>query len=111
VRWMLDHLPGVRERAERGELAFGTVDSWLVWKLTGGTRHITDVSNASRTMLYNLRTGKWDDELLNMLQVPRALLPEVCSSSEVYGETAAGLFDTPIKIAGIAGDQQAAVSP
>src|SRR6187455_3339048 len=85
VRWLLDHVPGARERAERGELAFGTIDSWLVWKLTGGARHIIDVSNASRTMLYNLRGG-WDDDLLGVLDVPRSLLPEVRSSSEVYGE-------------------------
>ncbi len=108
VRWLLDHLPGARERAERGELAFGTIDSWLVWNLTGGTLHLTDPSNASRTMLYNLRGG-WDDELLRILGVPRAVLPEVRSSSEVYAETAEGLFDAPIKIAGIAGDQQAAL--
>jgi len=106
VRWLLDHVPGARERAERGELCFGTIDSWLVWKLTGGARHLMDASNASRTMLYNLR-GHWDDELLRMLDVPRELLPEVRSSSEVYGETA--LFGAPIKIAGIAGDQQAAL--
>src|SRR4051812_39740445 len=106
VRWLLDHVPGARERAERGELAFGTIDSWLVWKLTNGARHIIDPSNASRTMLYNLRGG-WDDELLRVLGVPRELLPEVRSSSEVYGETT--LFGGPIKIAGIAGDQQAAL--
>jgi glycerol kinase len=109
VRWMLDHIPGARERAARGELAFGTIDSWLVWNLTGGARRVTDPSNASRTMLFNLRTGAWDDELLRILGVPRAVLPEVRSSSEVYAETAPGLFDAPIKIAGIAGDQQAAL--
>jgi glycerol kinase len=109
LRWMLDHLPGARDRAERGELAFGTIDSWLLWNLTGGARHVTDASNASRTMLFNLCTGEWDDELLRLLGVPRAVLPEVRSSSEVYGETASGLFDAPIKIAGIAGDQQAAL--
>ncbi len=108
VRWLLDHVPGAHERAERGELAFGTIDSWLVWNLTGGAQHITDPSNASRTMLYNLRGG-WDDELLRVLGVPRALLPEVRSSSEVYAETVPGLFEAPIKIAGIAGDQQAAL--
>jgi glycerol kinase len=106
VRWLLDHVPGARARAERGELAFGTMDSWLVWKLTGGSRHIIDPSNASRTLLYDLRGG-WDDELCAILGVPRALLPEVCSSSEVFGETI--LFGEPIKIAGIAGDQQAAL--
>jgi glycerol kinase len=106
IRWLLDNVPGARERAERGELAFGTIDSWLVWKLTNGARHIIDPSNASRTMLYNLRGG-WDDELLRVLDVPRALLPEVRSSSEVYGETT--LLGAPIRIAGIAGDQQAAL--
>jgi len=106
VRWLLDNVPGARARAERGELAFGTIDSWLVWKLTGGARHIIDPTNASRTMLYNLR-GAWDEELLGILGVPRALLPEVRSSSEVYGETT--LLGGPIKIAGIAGDQQAAL--
>jgi glycerol kinase len=106
VRWLLDHVPGARQRAERGELAFGTIDSWLVWQLTGGARHIIDPTNASRTLLYNLR-GDWDDELLGILGVPRALLPEVRSSSEVYGETT--LLGGPIKIAGIAGDQQAAL--
>ncbi|AWN24323.1 glycerol kinase [Deinococcus irradiatisoli] len=108
VRWLLDHVPGARERAERGELAFGTVDSWLVYNLTGGECHITDATNASRTMLYNIHTGAWDDELLELLQVPRAILPEVRPSSEVYGETAEGLLGSRIKIAGIAGDQQAA---
>jgi glycerol kinase len=109
IRWMLDNVPGVRERAERGELAFGTVDSWLLWKLTNGALHISDVTNSCRTMLLNIRTMQWDDDLLNLLKVPRALLPEVRASSEVYGETAQGLFDAPIKIAGIAGDQQAAL--
>ncbi len=106
VRWLLDHVPGARARAERGELAFGTIDSWLVWKLTGGAQHLVDASNASRTMLYNLR-GHWDEELLGVLQVPRSLLPEVRSSSEIYGETT--LFGAPIRIAGMAGDQQAAL--
>jgi glycerol kinase len=106
VRWLLDNVPGARQRAERGELAFGTIDSWLVWKLTNGAKHIIDASNASRTMLYNLR-GEWDDELLKVLGVPRSVLPEVRSSSEVYGETT--LLGAPIKIAGIAGDQQAAL--
>ncbi len=108
LRWLLDHIPGARERAQRGELAFGTIDSWLLWKLTGGARHVTDASNASRTMLFNLN-GAWDDELLQVLGVPREVLPEVHSSSEVYAETAPGLFDAPIRIAGIAGDQQAAL--
>ena len=108
LSWLLDSVPGARDRAERGELAFGTVDSWLVWNLTGGERHLTDVSNASRTLLYNLRAGDWDDELLSVLRLPRALLPEVRPSSEVYAETRAGLLGARIPIAGIAGDQQAA---
>ena len=109
VRWLLDNVPGARDRAQRGELAFGTVDSWLLWKLTGGAVHVTDVSNASRTMLYNIHARQWDDELLNLLRVPRAMLPQVRSSSEVYGQTAAGVFARPLPIAGIAGDQQAAL--
>jgi len=109
IRWLLENVPGARPRAERGELAFGTVDSWLLWKLTGGAIHATDASNASRTMLYNIHTRQWDDELLRLLNVPRAILPAVRSSSEVYGQTAAGIFDRPIPIAGIAGDQQAAL--
>ena len=109
LRWLLDNVPGARDRARRGELAFGTIDSWLLWNLTGGKVHITDVTNASRTMLLNLGTGAWDEELLRVLNVPREVLPEVRSSSEVYAETAAGLFDAPIRIAGIAGDQQAAL--
>jgi glycerol kinase len=109
IRWLLDHVPGARERAQRGELAFGTIDTWLLWNLTGGALHLTDASNASRTMLFNLHTGTWDDELLRMLEVPRELLPEVRSSSEVYGETAAKIFDASIRIGGMAGDQQAAL--
>ncbi|HVV71013.1 MAG TPA: glycerol kinase GlpK [Verrucomicrobiae bacterium] len=109
LRWLLDNVPGARDRACRGELAFGTIDSWLLWNLTAGRVHATDVSNASRTMLFNLRTGTWDDELMRLLDVPRAVLPEVRSSSEVYAETARGIFGSPIKIAGIAGDQQAAL--
>lgn len=108
VAWLLDNVPGVRERAAPGELAFGTVDTWLLWKLSGGNLHITDVSNASRTMLYNIFKGDWDDEILEYLNIPRALLPNVCSSSEVYGETVADIFGAPIPLAGIAGDQQAA---
>jgi glycerol kinase len=109
VAWILDNVPGARERAQAGELAFGTVDSWLVWKLTNGAVHITDVSNASRTMLFNINTMAWDDDLLRVLDVPASLLPEVRASSEVYGRasTALGLADVPI--AGIAGDQQAAL--
>ncbi|MEQ1824439.1 MAG: glycerol kinase GlpK [Pirellula sp.] len=109
IQWILDHVPGARARAERGELACGTIDTWLVWKLTQGKLHITDPSNASRTMLFNLTTGRWDDELLQLLNVPRSVLPEVRTSSEIYGETASGLFDRSIPIAGIAGDQQAAL--
>jgi glycerol kinase len=109
IRWLLDNVPGVRERAERGELAFGTIDSWLLWKLTGGAVHATDVTNASRTMLYNIQTRQWDDELLAMLGIPRGILAEVRPSSGVYGETVPALFGDKIRIAGIAGDQQAAL--
>ena len=107
VQWILEHVKGARARARRGELAFGTVDSWLVWNLTGGTVHVTDASNASRTMLYNIRKGDWDDELLTIFGVPRSMLPEVRSSSEVYGHTT--LLGASIPIAGMAGDQQAAL--
>jgi glycerol kinase len=107
VRWMLDNVPGARERAERGELAFGTIDSWLIWKLTDGRVHVTDETNASRTMFFNIHTRDWDDELLNVLNVPRSILPMVKSSSELYGETVGSLEGIPI--AGIAGDQQAAL--
>jgi glycerol kinase len=108
LAWMLDNVPGARTRAEAGELAFGTVDSWLVWQLTAGRRHVTDASNASRTLLFNIHAGAWDDELLALLRVPRALLPEVCGSGEVLGEASLpGLEGIPI--AGIAGDQQAAL--
>jgi len=108
IRWLLDNVPSARERAERGDLAFGTIDSFLIWRLTGGERHVTDVSNASRTLLFNIHTGAWDDELLAALAVPRALLPEVLPSSGPFGETDAALFGRPIPIAGVAGDQQAA---
>ena len=107
VQWILQNVKDARARAKAGELAFGTVDSWLVWNLTGGKVHVTDASNASRTMLYNIAKGEWDDELLSIFGVPRSMLPEVRSSSEVYGETT--LFGTSIPIAGIAGDQQAAL--
>jgi len=107
LHWLLHELPGMRQRAEAGELAFGTVDTWLLWKLTRGRVHVTDASNASRTLLYDIHRGQWDDELLGLLGVPRAVLPEVRPSSEVYGE-AEGL-DAPIPIAGVAGDQQAAL--
>jgi glycerol kinase len=109
VRWLLDNVPGARQRAEKGELAFGTIDCWLMWNLTAGKVHVTDASNASRTMLYNIHSGEWDDELLKLIGVPREVLPEVKGSSEVYGESAAGVFEKPLKIAGIAGDQQAAL--
>jgi glycerol kinase len=107
LQWILQNVKGARARAKAGELAFGTVDSWLVWNLTGGKVHVTDVSNASRTMLFDITKGEWDDELLKIFDVPRSMLPEVRSSSEVYGETT--LLGTPIPIAGIAGDQQAAL--
>jgi len=107
LRWLLDHVPDARARATRGELAFGTIDSWLVWKLTGGKLHITDASNASRTMLVNLATGDWDDDLLALFDVPRALLPEIRDSSEVYAKASEVVPGVPI--AGMAGDQQAAL--
>ncbi len=109
IRWLLDHVAGARKRAENGELAFGTIDTWLVWKLTQGKVHITDATNASRTLLYNIHTGKWDDELLKILNIPSPLLPSIKSSSEVYGLTTEHVFTAPIPIAGIAGDQQAAL--
>ena len=108
VRWLLEHVPGARQRAEAGELCFGTIDSWLVYKLTDGGLHVTDASNASRTLLYNIHTGEWDDDLLTLLGIPRSLLPEVRNSSEVYGHTSPGLLGAQVRIAGIAGDQQAA---
>lgn len=107
LAWILENVSGARQRAEAGELAFGTVDSWLVWKLTGGAAHITDASNASRTLLFNIHTGDWDDELLSVLGVPRALLPRVVASSGVAGHAA--VFPAAVPIAGIAGDQQAAL--
>jgi len=109
IQWILDHVPGVRERAERGELAFGTVDSWLVWQLTGGRLHVTDVTNASRTMLFDIHRNQWDDELLAALRIPRSLLPEVHPSAHVHGETDAALLGRSLPIGGIAGDQQAAL--
>lgn len=108
ITHLLNRLPGLRARAERGEILFGTVDSYLIWRLTGGQRHVTDVSNASRTMLFNIHTLTWDDELLAAMGVPRAMLPTVVPSSGVCGETSAQLFGSPIPIGGIAGDQQAA---
>ncbi|MCZ7592298.1 MAG: glycerol kinase GlpK [Kiritimatiellae bacterium] len=109
LAWLLDHVKGARAAARRGKLAFGTIDTWLVWKLTRGRLHITDASNASRTLLFNLATGDWDGDLLEALQIPRELLPEVHDSSEVYGETVSQLLGAPIPVAGIAGDQQAAL--
>ena len=107
IKWILDHVEGARERAERGEILFGTVDSWLVWKLTGGAAHVTDYTNASRTMLYDIHKLDWDDTLLKALDIPRAMLPEVRSSSEIYGY--AEIQGVKVPIAGIAGDQQAAL--
>jgi len=109
IKWILDNVEGARDRANAGDLAFGTVDSWLVWKLTRGHVHVTDISNASRTMLFNIRTQQWDDELLALLDIPKSMLPEVKQSSEVYGETATTIFASKIPIAGIAGDQHAAL--
>ncbi len=109
IAWILENVPGARERAEAGRLAFGTVDSWLVWKLTSGATHITDVSNASRTMLFNINTLSWDDELLSVMNVPASMLPEVRSSSEVYGRVSTSLGIADVPVAGIAGDQQAAL--
>jgi glycerol kinase len=109
IKWILDNVEGARAKAEKGELAFGTVDTWLVWQLTKGEAHVTDVSNASRTMLYNIRTQEWDDELLQLFDIPRSILPEVKASSEIYGHTTATLFASRVPIAGIVGDQQAAL--
>ncbi|MCH6198110.1 glycerol kinase GlpK [Aquiflexum sp. LQ15W] len=109
IKWLLDNVEGAREKAENGELAFGTVDTWLVWNLTHKKVHVTDVSNASRTMLFNIFEKKWDTELLSLFDIPVSLLPEVKSSSEVYGHTSESLFPVPIPISGIAGDQQAAL--
>ena len=109
LNWILDNVAGARARAEAGQLAFGTVDSWLIWKLSGGKSHVTDASNASRTLVFNIHTGEWDDELLALLAIPRAMLPHVMPSSAVAAETTDGLFATRIPIAGIAGDQQAAL--
>lgn len=108
VRWILDNVEGAREKADNGDLAFGTIDSWLIWNLTGGKLHITDVTNASRTLMLNIHTGTWDDELLDILDVPRSMLPEVRSSSEIYGYASGDIFSSKTPIAGIAGDQQAA---
>ena len=109
IKWILDNVEGAREKAEKGILAFGTIDSWLIWNLTAGAVHVTDVTNASRTMIYNINSLSWDDELLQLFTIPRSMLPEVRSSSEVYGETAGRILAGRIAIAGIAGDQQAAL--
>ena len=109
VKWILDKIEGSRERAEKGELLFGTIETWLIWKLTGGQVHVTDYSNASRTLMYNIRELKWDDQLLSYLTVPKAMLPEVKNSSEVYGYTSPAIFGASVPIAGAAGDQQAAL--
>ncbi len=110
IRWILDHVDGAQERAERGELLFGTIDTWILWKLTGGRVHATDYTNASRTMLYNIHDLKWDDDILSWLNIPAAMLPDVRSSSEIYGYTAGYTFSgVQVPIAGIAGDQQAAL--
>jgi glycerol kinase len=109
IRWLLDHVPGAREQAQRGELAFGTIDSWLLWQLTGGALHATDVSNASRTMLFDVHRNRWDEELLDLLQVPASLMPRVLPSSADYGRTAESLLGAPVRIGGVAGDQQSAL--
>lgn len=109
INWIMENVPNAHRQAENGALCFGTIDSWLVWNLTGGARHLTDVSNASRTMLFNIKTLEWDDELLKIFEIPRSILPEVKSSSEIYGEVKTPNELAGIKIAGIAGDQQAAL--
>ncbi len=109
IRWILENVPGAREQAERGELLFGTVETWLIWKLTGGRVHVSDYSNASRTMLFNINTLQWDAEILQKLDIPASMLPKAVPSSEIYGHTAAHFFGAPIPIAGAAGDQQAAL--
>ncbi len=109
IRWILENIPQAREQAERGELLFGTVETWLIWKLTGGKVHVTDYSNASRTMLFNINTLTWDKEILSLLEIPESMLPQAAPSSEVYGHTDAQMFGAPIPISGAAGDQQAAL--
>lgn len=109
IRWILENVPGAREKAEAGQLRFGTVDSWLVWNLTAGKVHVTDVSNASRTMLFNINTLQWDEELLDLMDIPISMMPEVRSSSEVYGKTSGNVFAEGVPVAGMAGDQQAAL--
>lgn len=109
IKWILDNIDGARQKARQGDLLFGTVDSWLIWKMTDGQKHITDVTNASRTLLYNIHDLKWDEDLLQILDIPKSMLPEVTSSSEIYGHTAGNIFAAEIPIAGMAGDQQAAL--
>lgn len=109
VKWILDHVEGAREKAESGDLIFGTIDSWLIWNFTKGELHVTDVTNASRTMLYNINTMEWDDELLDLFDIPKSMLPEVKDSSEVYGHSKSTIFASKVPIAGIAGDQMAAL--
>jgi len=109
IAWLLDNVPGARDLAKSGDLAFGTIDTWLIWKLTAGAVHVTDVTNAARTMICDIHKADWDDELLKVLKIPRRVLPRICSSSEVYGETTKALLGASIPIAGIAGDQQAAL--
>jgi glycerol kinase len=109
VKWILDHVDGARQKAQNGDLLFGTIDTWLIWKLTGGKVHVTDYTNASRTLMYNIQELRWDDELLEILTIPRSMLPEVKSSSEVYGVTAGIFSGHQVTISGIAGDQQAAL--
>ncbi|WP_159911539.1 glycerol kinase GlpK [Pantoea sp. 18069] len=109
LQWLLDEVPGARAAAERGELAFGTIDSWLIWQLTQGKRHVTDVSNASRTMLFNVHSNQWDDELLALLRIPKSLMPEVLPSSSDFGQTASDVLGASIAIGGVAGDQQSAL--
>ena len=109
INWILKNVEGAREKAEKGELAFGTVDAWLIWNLTKGKVHATDITNASRTMLFNINTQKWDDDLLKIFEIPKSMLPEVKQSSEIFGTTSAALFSTEIPIGGVAGDQQSAL--
>jgi len=109
IKWILDNVDGARQKAKRGDLLFGTVDSWLIWKMTAGQKHVTDITNASRTLLFNIHDFKWDKELLQILDIPESILPEVKSCSEIYGHTAENIFAAEIPIAGIAGDQQAAL--
>ena len=109
LRWILENVPGAREKAEAGQLLFGTIETWLIWKMTGGRVHVTDYTNASRTMMFNINTLQWDDEILAELDIPKSMLPEPRSCSEIYGETEASIFGGPVKIAGAAGDQQAAL--